>query len=225
MIMHLNGIVLPQRGEVKIDGRTVDKASAREIKRKVGIVFQDPDDQVFSTTVWEDVAFGPVNTGVPEEIVRDTVDRALKLLDVWHLKDKMPYHLSYGQKKRVALAGILAMDSDIIAFDEPGTCLDPKGRRDLIEILHELHRDRKTLLIATHDINFASQWADNIIILKEGRLLKTGDRNLLLEEEILREAHLTPPLIPGIFLQAGYEKNEVPLTEEEAVAILEKAIQ
>jgi cobalt/nickel transport system ATP-binding protein len=196
----------------------------REIKGEVGIVFQDPDDQVFSTTVWEDVAFGPVNMGMPEETVRDTVDRVLKLLDVWHLKEKMPYHLSYGQKKRVALAGVLAMDSDIIAFDEPGTCLDPKGKRDLIEILHELHRDKKTLLIATHDINFASQWADNIIILKEGRLLKTGDRNLLLEEDLLREAHLTLPLISGIFLQAGYEKNKVPFTEEEAVALLEKAI-
>jgi len=223
LLMHLNGVILPQRGAVIIDGRAVNKESAREIKQKVGIVFQDPDDQVFSTTVWEDVAFGPINMGMSEEIIREKVDKVLRALDVWQLKDKMPYHLSYGQKKRVALAGILAMDSDIIVLDEPGTCLDPKGKRDLFGILNELHCDKKTILIATHDINFAAQWAGRIIILKEGQLLNEGDRNLLLEEDILMQANLTPPVVSSIFLQAGYQKDKIPVNEEEAVAILKKA--
>lgn len=225
LIMHLNGIILPQRGKVIIDGKEVNKKTEQEIKKKVGVVFQDPDDQVFSTTVWEDVAFGPINMGMTEEIVREKVEKALKLVDMWQLKDRMPYHLSYGQKKRVALAGILAMDSDIIVLDEPGAYLDPQGKQDLFEILNELHGNKKTLVIATHDINLVAEWADRIIILKEGQLLKEGDRSLLLEEEILIQANLTLPIVSSIFLQACYQRSKVPVTVEEAVKILKRVMR
>lgn len=225
LIMHLNGIILPQRGKVIIDGKEVNKKTEQEIKKKVGVVFQDPDDQVFSTTVWEDVAFGPINMGMTEEIVREKVEKALKLVGMWQLKDRMPYHLSYGQKKRVALAGILAMDSDIIVLDEPGAYLDPQGKQDLFEILNELHGNKKTLVIATHDINLVAEWADRIIILKEGQLLKEGDRSLLLEEEILIQANLTLPIVSSIFLQACYQRSKVPVTVEEAVNILKRVMR
>ncbi|MDI3547418.1 MAG: cobalt/nickel transport system ATP-binding protein [Halanaerobiales bacterium] len=225
LIMHLNGIILPQRGKVIIDGKEVNKKTEQEIKKKVGVVFQDPDDQVFSTTVWEDVAFGPINMGMTEEIVREKVEKALKLVGMWQLKDRMPYHLSYGQKKRVALAGILAMDSDIIVLDEPGAYLDPRGKQDLFEILNELHGNKKTLVIATHDINLVAEWADRIIILKEGQLLREGDRNLLLEEEILIQANLTLPIVSSIFLQACYQRSKVPVTVEEAVNILKRVMR
>jgi len=222
--MHLNGIILPQEGKVIIDGKEVNKDNEREIKKKVGVVFQDPDNQVFSTTVWDDVAFGPINMGMSEEIVREKVDKALQSVDVLHLKDRIPYHLSYGQKKRVALAGILAMDADIIVLDEPGAHLDPRGKRDLFKILDELHRNKKTLLIATHDINIAAQWADRLLVMKEGQLLKEGNRKLLLEEELLIQADLTTPIVSSIFLKAGYQRSEVPLNEEEAVAILKSVM-
>ncbi len=221
LIMHLNGVFLPQRGKVFVDGQEVNRKTEQAIRRKVGIVFQDPDDQVFASTVWEDVAFGLFNLGVQEKEVRKRVEEALKRVGVWHLRDRIPYHLSYGEKKKVALAGVLVMEPEIIVLDEPGTYLDPQGKRELFSILEMLCENQKTLFIATHDVDLAAEWADRVIILKEGRVLKEGDRNLLLEEELLSEANLIFPRVPEIFLRVGFAKENVPFTVEEAVRILE----
>ncbi|WP_369018585.1 ATP-binding cassette domain-containing protein [Thermatribacter velox] len=225
LIMHLNGVFLPQKGKVFVDGQEVTKKTEQTVRRKVGIVFQDPDDQVFASTVWEDVAFGLFNLGMQEKEIKERVEEVLKLVGVWHLRNRIPYHLSYGEKKKVALAGVLVMEPEIVVLDEPGTYLDPQGKRELFWMLDELCKNRKTLLIATHDVDLAAEWADKVIILKEGRVLKEGGKDLLLEEEVLAEANLVFPRISELFLRAGFPKEKVPFTVEEAIRVLKGAIR
>lgn len=220
LIMHLNGVFLPQQGKVFIDGWEVNRKTEQMVRKKVGIVFQDPDDQVFASTVWEDVAFGLLNLGKQGKEVEEKVEEALRLVGAWHLRDKIPYHLSYGEKKKVALAGVLVMDPEIIVLDEPSTYLDPQAKQDLFSILDRLYQIGKTLLIATHDIDLAAEWAEQVIILKEGELLREGDRKLLLEKELLLEAHLTLPTVSELFMRVGYNQEKIPLTLEEAAKIL-----
>lgn len=225
LIMHLNGVFLPQKGKVFVDGQEVNRKTEQAVRRKVGVVFQDPDDQVFASTVWEDVAFGLFNLGIQEKEVRKRVEEVLKSVGVWHLRGRIPYHLSYGEKKKVALAGVLVMEPEIIVLDEPGTYLDPQGKRELFSILEVLCKNQKTLLIATHNVDLAAEWADRVIILKEGRVLKEGDRSLLLEEELLSEANLVFPRVSELFLRVGFAKEDVPFNLEEAVRILEEMLR
>ncbi len=139
-MLHLNGINLPSHGTVRIDGTPVDRSTVKRVRAQVGLVFQDPDDQLFSPTVFDDVAFGPLHMGVPEGEIHERVERALAAVGMGGFGRRLPHHLSLGQRKRVALATVLSMDPLFLVFDEPSAGLDPRGRRELIRLLRSLPR-------------------------------------------------------------------------------------
>ncbi|MTV48688.1 ATP-binding cassette domain-containing protein [Heliobacillus mobilis] len=190
LIHHLCGLIIPQSGEVRIDDLSLTRDTAREIRRHVGLVFQDPDDQLFCGTVAEDVAFGPQNLGLPEEEVEKRVESALAAVQGLDLARYAPHQLSYGQKKRVAIAGVLAMDPDILILDEPMAYLDPQGQDEVMQILQDCNCRGKTIIMAIHDIDLAESWADRVIILQDGALLADGGTEILENEKLLQSARL-----------------------------------
>lgn len=221
MLLHLNGIYLAQEGQVLFAGEPVTRKNERLVRSKVGMVFQDPDDQVFSTTVWEDVAFGPTNMGLSQEETDMRAHRALDAVGMLAFKDKAPFHLSYGQKKRVAIAGVLAMDPDVIVLDEPVAFLDPRGKDTVFAILDELNRLGTTMVIATHDVDLAAEWADEIILIKDGRCLAQGGTELLTAPSMVEAAQLRLPIITKLFQELG-QKEPLPKTIQEAVKTLQR---
>ncbi|MSV28350.1 MAG: ABC transporter ATP-binding protein [Bryobacterales bacterium] len=169
-LMHLNGL-LSGEGEISICGIAVQKDTLREVRQKIGFVFQNSDDQLFMPTVLDDVAFGPLNLGMPPEQASDRARRALEQVGMQHAQGKAPYHLSAGQKKRVAIAGVLAMEPAILVLDEPTTFLDPPGRRALLELLKTLPQAK---LLVTHDVGFARDLADRAVFFDQGNIAGTG---------------------------------------------------
>ncbi|MDE5413693.1 ATP-binding cassette domain-containing protein [Alkalihalobacterium chitinilyticum] len=226
LLHHFNGLKLPQKGSVSVMGLPLTKKSVKTIRQKVGLVFQDPDDQVFSGTVWEDVQFGPRNLGLTEEEVKEVCEVALGSVGMLEFKAKAPYHLSYGQKKRVAIAGILAMKPDVVILDEPMAYLDPKGQDEVAGLLQGLNFMGKTIILSTHDVDFAASWADIIILMKDGKVLMTGGPELLVDEESIRKANLHLPRIARLFrMIPNFEMDRLPINEQEAVRLLYSAMQ
>ncbi|MFZ5633468.1 MAG: ATP-binding cassette domain-containing protein [Bacillota bacterium] len=226
LLLHLNGINLPQQGRVSIMGREINKKTEMWARSMVGLVFQDPDDQVFSSTVWEDVAFGPQNMGMNRQEIDMRVTDALEAVGMLDYRQRVPYHLSYGQKKRVAIAGVLAMLPRIIVLDEPMAFLDPRGKDTLTDILNRLHGQGQTIVIATHDVDFAAEWADRVIVIKDGRTLAQGGRELLQDTALMEEAQLRFPVVSKIFHRVPeYNIKPLPLTISEAVDIIRKLIE
>ncbi len=225
LLLHLNGIHVVQQGTVKVLEETVSPSNEQWLRSKVGMVFQDPDDQIFSGTVWEDVAFGPVNQGLRGEELEARVRQALRFVKMEQYSRKVPYHLSYGQKKRVAIAGVLAMNPDIIVLDEPVAFLDPAGKRALFELLDQLNRQGKTIVAATHNVDIAARWAHKIIILSEGRVLAQGTPALLTDKTIVQEAELELPAVTEIFAPfPDLCKPKTPVTVEEAQNIIKQLV-
>ncbi|MCL6639205.1 MAG: ATP-binding cassette domain-containing protein [Firmicutes bacterium] len=218
LLLHLNGINLAQKGTVRVAGQEVGKGNEKWVRSMVGLVFQDPDDQVFSSTVWEDVAFGPANMRLDSAEVKRRVEEALRAVRMEEYREKAPYHLSYGQKKRVAIAGVLAMGPRVIILDEPVAYLDPRGKDNLIQILNGLNGSGTTVVIATHDVDLAAEWAEQVIIIKDGRTLALGDTSLLADETLVREAELRFPVVTQIFRGlAEIKLDQPPLTVADAV--------
>jgi cobalt/nickel transport system ATP-binding protein len=186
LVLHMNGIHMPQTGTVAVSGLTLSRDSVMEVRRRVGVVFQDPDDQLFMPTVWEDVAFGPQNLGLGGGELRARVQGALDAVDVADLADRPPNHLSFGQKRRVAIAGTLAMEPEILVFDEPTSNLDPASRRELTTILQGLDM---TQLIVTHDLPFALELCPRAIIIDQGRIVADGQTLDLLADDALMHGH------------------------------------
>jgi len=221
LLHHFNGLKLPQNGTVTVMGIPLNKKTVRTIRQKVGLVFQDPDDQVFSGTVWEDVQFGPRNLGLSEEEIQEVSEVALGSVGMLEFKTKAPYHLSYGQKKRVAIAGILAMKPDIVILDEPMAYLDPRGQDEVAGLLQGLNFMGKTIILSTHDVDFAASWADMIILIKDGQVLAVGGPELLVDEESIRSAHLHLPRIARLFrMLPNFTSESLPKNEQEAVKAL-----
>jgi len=226
LLLHLNGINLPQKGKIRVFDQEVSKDTEHEIRQKVGLVFQDPDDQVFATTVYDDVAFGPLNLGLSKPETESRVIDALQAVGMWELREKAPHHLSFGQKKRVAIAGVLAMDPGIMVLDEPAAYLDPGGQEMLMSILGDFHKRGQTLIIATHDIDMAAEWADSVIIIKDGTTLAQGGTDLLGDTKLMREANLRLPIVSQVFRSfAGYEGKTLPKTVAEAVKALKPHLE
>ncbi len=184
LILSLVGI-LPGEGSVVMDDVTLSKDSVKEIRNRVGILFQNPDDQLFMPTIYDDVAFGPRNQGLDEESVRYRVEDRLNWLGISHLKEKTAMKLSGGEKRLAALATILAMKPACMIFDEPTAFLDPKARRNLINIIHELPH---TMIIATHDLTFAQETCERCMIIKDGELFTVGETAKLLHDRVLMDA-------------------------------------
>ena len=225
LLLHLNGINVVQKGRIILMGQELGERQATWARSQVGMVFQDPDDQVFSATVEEDVAFGPVNMGLSRDEIEARVDESLKAVGMEQFREKAPYHLSYGQKKRVAIAGVLAMRPGIIVLDEPMAYLDPQGKEDLLAILEDLHHSGTTIVIATHDVDMAAEWADKVILIKDGGILAEGDTSLLTNLDLVGEAHLRFPVVTKIFSNfPGLYGNKIPCTVAEAVTIIQNLV-
>lgn len=184
-VMHLNGIHGAQHGSVEIDGTAVDiadKEALKQIRSKVGLVFQDPDDQLFMPTVFEDVAFGPRNLGLGSDEVEARVSDALTRVGMAEFASRPPHHLSFGQRRRVAVATVLAMNPSILVLDEPSSNLDPASRRELAEILTDLEI---TLIMVTHDLPFAFELCERSVILAEGAIVADDRTSKILKDEAL----------------------------------------
>jgi cobalt/nickel transport system ATP-binding protein len=191
LMLHLNGVLQASAGTVEIGGTPLTRKTLRDIRRRVGLVFQDPDDQLFMPTVAQDVAFGPANFGVGGEELAERVRRALAVVSLSDLADRSPAHLSGGQRRRAALATVLACAPEILVLDEPSANLDPVARRELAETLMTLDA---TLLVVTHDLPYAAQLCDRAVIMDSGRIVADGDvSSVLTDSELLARHRLELP--------------------------------
>ncbi len=186
LVLHLNGTLTAGAGSVTVDGLTVGKPTLREIRRRVGIVFQDPDDQLFMPTVRDDVAFVPINLGYRDAELAARVDRALALTGMSGAADRAPHHLSFGQRRRVAASTVLSMDPSILVLDEPSSNLDPVARREFADIVLSLGL---TTLIVTHDLLYALQLCPRSVIMDGGRIVADGPTEQILGDAELLAAH------------------------------------
>lgn len=185
LILHLNGI-LQGEGVVQIAGMTLARETLPQARAKVGLVFQNPDDQLFSPTVHEDVAFGPLHMGLPPQEIRARVTRALDMVGMAAYAERTSYHLSVGEKKRIAIATVLAMDPEILVLDEPSAGLDPRARRGLINLLRELPL---TMLVSTHDMLMVRELFPRMVVMDEGAVVADGATEALLRDTALLERH------------------------------------
>ncbi len=202
LMLMFNGILRPTAGDVLFRGQALryDSASLRAIRRKVGMVFQNSDDQLFAPTVYQDVAFGPLNLGYSEEKVRTYVGYALQYVGLSGYERRPPHHLSGGEKKRAAIAGILAMEPEVMILDEPTSNLDPASSEEIMEMLDELNIGGKTMIISTHDVDLAYRWADEIILMKDGGVLSRGSgQDVFGDDMLIKTARLKLPVVVDIF--------------------------
>ena len=198
--LNINGVLKPERGAVYYKDRLIDKSGIKELRKNVGIVFQDADNQIIASSVRAEVSFGPMNLGLSREEVKKRVDDALNYMNIRHLIDRPPHYLSGGEKKRVSISDIIAMDSKIIIFDEPTASLDPKNVVIFEEALDKMSGDGKTLVISTHDIEFAYRFADRIVVFCDGNIIADGSPiDVLDNEKVLKTANLKKPILLDVF--------------------------
>lgn len=215
LLMHLNGLLRPKKGEVRVDGRRVEysRKGLVELRKKVAFVFQNPDDQIISPTVWQEVAFGPQNVGTyDEELVRD----ALRAMRLEGYENRLCNTLSGGEKKRLTIASVLAMDPDYIIMDEPTAGLDGFGLKDMVETVHRLRRDEKSLIISTHDLDFAMEVADKFVILDGGKIVFEGEQ---LDFELAEKCGIRLGYIRGDLTVVPHD-CEIPSAEFDFVAVM-----
>jgi cobalt/nickel transport system ATP-binding protein len=192
LVLHLNGTLSAGSGSIRVDGVTVEKSTLRDIRRRVGIVFQDPDDQLFMPTVRDDVAFGPSNLGYRGDELRGRVDTALDAVGMAGHADRAPHHLSFGQRRRVAASTVLSMDPTVLVLDEPSSNLDPMARREFADIVLALGL---TTVIVTHDLLYALQLCPRSVIMNDGRIVADGPtRQILADAELLAANRLELPV-------------------------------
>lgn len=201
LFSHFNGLSEPTSGHVEIDGEKIvfTREELLKVRQKVGIVFQDPNDQLFAPTVKEDVAFGPMNLGLDYDEVNARIKEALEMVGMSGFEDKTPHHLSGGQQKRVAIAGIIAMRPEIMILDEPTAGLDPEGVDKVLNILNKLNEEGMSIIISSHDIEMVNHFADKIFVLYGGEIIAKGDKDQIFsDKELLKKAHLKAPITTEI---------------------------
>lgn len=225
LFSHFNGLNEPTSGHVEIDGEKIifERDELIKVRQKVGIVFQDPNDQLFAPTVKEDVAFGPMNLGLDYDEVEKRIRESLEMVGMSGFEEKTPHHLSGGQQKRVAIAGIIAMRPDIMILDEPTAGLDPEGVDKVLDILNNLNNEGISIVISSHDIEMVNQFADKIFVLHDGEIIAEGDKHQIFSnKELLKKAHLKAPVTTEILyklkengLNVDTEKISIEETVEE----------
>jgi len=223
------GVLQPSQGTIKILETKLTRKTTRRLRASIGLVFQEPDNQLFMPTLWEDVAFGPLNMGLSAREVESRVDEALDVVGLADLRDKPPHHLSVGEKKRAAIATVLAMHPKILVLDEPTAHLDPKSRADFIAFLARLHaKGNLTLITATHDVESVPYFADRAYVLSRGHLVAAGTvSEVFANPDLLAQAHLAPPMVTQLFQQVPTIVNRVadeplPLTIRDGARVLQK---
>ena len=202
LLLMCNGTLVPESGKIFVNGEEVkyDRASLRNVRSKVGLVFQNSDSQIFAPSVFADVAFGPLNLHLPEEEIRERVSDALFAVGLVGYEKRPPHHLSGGEKKRVAIAGILAMKPDILVADEPTSSLDPATAAEIMDLLDELQEDGTTILLSTHDVELAYRWADEVILLADGGILHQGmPVDVFTSDDLMIKARMTPPILLDLY--------------------------
>ena len=227
---HMNAILVPDEGRVLINGiDTADEERVLDVRRCVGMVFQNPDNQIVANVVEDDVAFAPENLGVPPQEIRRRVDAALTQVGMYELREHAPHLLSGGQKQRVAIAGVIAMEPEIIVLDEPTAMLDPIGRADVIRTIKQLNRERGvTVVLITHHMDEAAQ-ADRLVVMAKGKVVADGSpKEVFSDVEGLRKVGLTVPYTTQLMWelrQAGYDVPLDALSDEECAAALFDLLQ
>lgn len=212
--LNTNGVLSPQKGDIFYKNEKISKKNIKELRKNIGIVFQDADNQIIASTVLAEVGFGPMNLKLHKEEVMERVEEALMYMNLTEFKSRPPHYLSGGEKKRVTIADIIAMRPEIIIFDEPLASLDPYNVEMLEEILRKLEAEHKTLLISTHDIDFAYKWAERMIVFANGRIIADGTPIEIFEnEEILCQANLKKPALLDIY-EALVETGFLPFRNE-----------
>lgn len=197
--LNTNGVLTPDEGEISYRETIIKKKNLKELRKNVGIVFQDADNQIVASTVLAEVGFGPMNLKLPKEEVLERVEEALKYMNIQEYKDRAPHYLSGGEKKRVAIADIIAMKPEIIIFDEPTAGLDPLNSDMLEEVLEKLSSEGKTMLISTHDVDFSYRWADRMIVFCQGEIIADGrPADIFKNEDVIKRANLKRPMLMEI---------------------------
>ncbi|MCR2043692.1 energy-coupling factor ABC transporter ATP-binding protein [Anaerosalibacter massiliensis] len=205
LFLNMVGVLKPKRGKIVYNGEDIkySKKYLREYRKKVNIVFQDPDKQIFYSNVYDDIAFALRNIGYSEEEIKNRVDKVLKRVGAYDFKDKPVHFLSYGQKKRVAIAGILVMDGDIILFDEPTSGLDPLMTREIVSIIDDISKN-KTIVISSHDMNLIYEICDYVYVLENGNVIDEGlVTEVFTKEKVLKKAGLEEPWLVKIHKRLG----------------------
>lgn len=211
LFLHFNGVHRPERGRIVYKGQPIqyDRSTLKELRKSIGIVFQDPDNQLFSASVYQDVSFGPLNLGWDEKPVRERTQWALQETGAWELKDKPVHFLSYGQKKRVAIAGVLAMDPEVLILDEPTAGLDPLYTGQMMELLERINNQGKTVVLSSHNMDEVYAWADYVFVIHAGRVLAEGEpQSIFQREDLLEQASLIKPWVLELY-QALVDKGKI----------------
>ncbi len=198
--LNINGVLKSEEGQIFYRGEKITKKNLNHLRKNVGIVFQDADNQIIASTVMAEVSFGPMNLKLPREEVVRRVDKALEYMNISDFKERPPHYLSGGEKKRVSIADIIAMESEIIIFDEPTAALDPQNAAMLEEVLDKMGKEGRTLLISTHDVDFAYRWAERMIVFCDGKIIADDTPlNVFKQEDILERANLKHPMMFDIY--------------------------
>ncbi len=231
LFLHLNGILRPEKGKVIFDGKEVryDSRSLMQLRRSVGVVFQDPDSQIFSSNVLQEISFGPLNLGLSKQEVMQRVDAAMEATSVNEFKHRPVHFLSYGQKKRVSIAGILAMHPRVLILDEPTAGLDPKLIVQTTELFDSINKEGITIIISTHDVDFAYSWADRVLIMNQGQITCEGrPEKVFSNQSVLQENDLTSPWMLDVYKELrkkGWLVEHVspPRTKDELFSLINQA--
>lgn len=229
LFSHLNGLTEPTSGHIEVDGEEIiyNRDELLKVRQKVGIVFQDPNDQLFAPTVKEDVAFGPMNLGLDYDEVKKRIAESLEMVGMRGFEDKTPHHLSGGQQKRVAIAGIIAMRPEIMILDEPTAGLDPEGVDKVLAILNKLNDEGISIIISSHDIEMVNQFADKIFVLYSGEIIAHGDKHQIFsDKKLLKKACLKEPVTTEILYKLkenGLDVDTEKITVNETVEEILKA--
>jgi cobalt/nickel transport system ATP-binding protein len=221
LLEHLNATLVPDEGELVVDGTRVTEGEEARARRAVGFVFQDPDTQLVAPTVIDDVTFGPRNHGVPAEEAKRRAREALRTVGAAGLEGRVPHYLSGGEKRLVGLAGVLALEPGVVVLDEPLAGLDPERSRLVADRIEGLHDDGMSVVVSTHDLDFAAEVADRVCVMADGNVVGDGTpREVFYDDALLARANLYPPSAVRIARDAGIDAAAAPVTEAQLVSAL-----